>query len=230
LQALTVIFTLMPLLLLLLQVPVPRPNYAAVRCTQPKGLEPCGDELHWPPRQQADATRNTAAATCSQLVRLFNSFCLAAILMLLLHVFLWFVLSFCYCWLLLCVTKPCGDELHRPTRQQADTSDTTNTAAATSTQLVRTILNLAIVMLVVYFVCYFVIFLVTWGYFVTWSRVVMSFVGPPGSKQTRPATPQLPPALNWYVQRQPFFILVNVLLFFLHVILSLALLLCYFAT
>ncbi|KAF6259816.1 pheophorbide a oxygenase [Scenedesmus sp. NREL 46B-D3] len=32
-----------------------------------------------------------------------------------------------------------------------------------------------------------------------WSRVVMSFVGPPGSKQTRPATPQLPPALNWFI-------------------------------
>lgn len=32
-----------------------------------------------------------------------------------------------------------------------------------------------------------------------WSRVVMSFVGPPSSKQTRPGTPQLPPLLNWFI-------------------------------
>ncbi|WIA44126.1 hypothetical protein OEZ86_010468 [Tetradesmus obliquus] len=32
-----------------------------------------------------------------------------------------------------------------------------------------------------------------------WSRVVMTFVGPPDSKQSRPVTPQLPPALNWFI-------------------------------
>jgi hypothetical protein len=58
-------------LLLLLQVPVPWSNHAAVRCTFGKGVEPRGNDLCWPPRQQADAARDTTAATRTQLVRVY---------------------------------------------------------------------------------------------------------------------------------------------------------------
>jgi hypothetical protein len=123
---------LLLLLLLLLQVSVPRPHHAAVQCTKPEGLEPRGDELYRPPRQQADATRHTAAATRTQLVCCkYRPFSCCFLLVLL--VILSLALSI---WLSVFVSEPCGDELYRPPRQQADT--TSNTAAATSTQLVCT--------------------------------------------------------------------------------------------
>lgn len=33
------------------------------------------------------------------------------------------------------------------------------------------------------------------------SRVVMTFVGPKGSRRTRPLTPMLPPLLNWMLDQ-----------------------------
>jgi hypothetical protein len=56
--------------------------------------------------------------------------------------------------------------------------------------------------------------------FCCWSRVVMSFIGPSGSKQTRPATPQLPPALNWYATSTGFVVFPYLNVLRLHFLLS----------